>query len=130
MLLEREAAGGPVTVGVRVAGKFGTMCIAQERLTRGQNILAVDHLHVARATTQLRAAGWPEPAISASSLADARKHGRTHVTSDAAAMLAFPHIEVIVEATGFPSAGIRHAMGAIANGKHIVMVNVEADALA
>jgi predicted homoserine dehydrogenase-like protein len=130
MLLEREAAGRPVKVGVIGAGKFGTMFLAQARLTRGMHILAVADLDVARATKQLRAAGWPAPAISASSLADARKLGRTHVTSDAAALLAFPEIEVIVEATGVPSEGIRHAMGAIANGKHIVMVNVEADALA
>src|SRR5450432_2666446 len=39
-------------------------------------------------------------------------------------------IEVIVEATGNPAAGIRHARAAIAAGKHIVMVNVEADVLA
>src|SRR5262249_59994877 len=39
-------------------------------------------------------------------------------------------IEVLIEATGVPEAGIRHALAAIAHGKHIVMVNVEADALA
>ena len=37
---------------------------------------------------------------------------------------------MIVEATGIPEAGIAHALEAIAHGKHIVMVNVEADALA
>ena len=37
---------------------------------------------------------------------------------------------MIVEATGVPQAGIAHALKAIAHGKHIVMVNVEADALA
>jgi predicted homoserine dehydrogenase-like protein len=37
---------------------------------------------------------------------------------------------MIVEATGVPPAGIHHALSAIAHGKHIVMVNVEADALA
>jgi predicted homoserine dehydrogenase-like protein len=35
-----------------------------------------------------------------------------------------------VEATGIPEAGIVHAIKAIEHGKHIVMVNVEADALA
>ena len=40
------------------------------------------------------------------------------------------NIEVIVEATGNPAVGIRHARAAIAAGKHIVMVNVEADVLA
>ena len=37
---------------------------------------------------------------------------------------------MIVEATGIPEAGIAHALKAIEHGKHIVMVNVEADALA
>ena len=39
-------------------------------------------------------------------------------------------VEVVIEATGDPVAGIAHALEAIEAGKHIVMVNVEADALA
>ena len=130
MLLEREAAGRPVTVGVIGAGKFGTMFLAQARTTRGMHVVAVADLDVGRASKQLRDAGWAQAAISAASLADACKARRTHVTPDAAALIGCPEIEVIVEATGIPAAGIRHALGAIANGKHVVMVNVEADALA
>ncbi len=130
MLLEREAAGRPVTVGLIGAGKFGTMFLAQARLTRGLHVVGVADLDVARARSQLRTAGWGEQAISASSLGEAHKTGRTHVSADAEAMIAFPDIEVIVEATGLPPAGIRHALRAIHHGKHIVMVNVEADALA
>jgi predicted homoserine dehydrogenase-like protein len=130
MLLKREAAGRPVTVGVIGAGKFGTMFLAQARSTRGMHVVAVADLDVARAKKQLRTAGWAEGAISAASLAEACKARRTHVTPDAAALIGCPEIEVVVEATGIPAAGIRHALGAIANGKHVVMVNVEADALA
>ena len=39
-------------------------------------------------------------------------------------------MDVVVEATGNPAVGIRHARAAIAAGKHVVMVNVEADVLA
>ena len=46
------------------------------------------------------------------------------------AVIAHPEIEVVIEATGDPATGIRLAQAAIAHGKHIVMVNVEADALA
>ena len=49
---------------------------------------------------------------------------------DAQAMLARDDVDVTVEATGNPAAGIRHARAAFANGKHVVMVNVEADVLA
>ena len=45
-------------------------------------------------------------------------------------MLRAADIEVVVEATGHAPAGIAHARRAIAEGKHIVMVNVEADVLA
>jgi predicted homoserine dehydrogenase-like protein len=130
MLLEREAAGRPVTVGLIGAGKFGTMFLAQARLTRGLHVVAVADLDIARARRELRTAGWNDEAISASSLGDALARRSTYVTDDAEAVIACPEIDVIVEATGVPAAGIRHAFRAIDHGKHIVMVNVEADALA
>jgi predicted homoserine dehydrogenase-like protein len=129
-LLEREAAGKPVTVGVVGAGKFGTMFLSQARLTRGMHIVAVADLLVDRARNQLKTAGWPDASYAAASLADAHAKRATFVTDDAMAMIADPRIEVIVEATGIPGAGIAHCLKAIENGKHIVMVNVEADAVA
>src|SRR5437899_674021 len=129
-LLERQAAGRPVTVGLIGAGKFGTMFVSQVRLTDGMHLVAMADLDVSRARCQLRTAGWNDEAISAPSLGNALARGMTHVTEDAEALIACPEIEVIVEATGVPAAGIRHALSAIAHGKHIVMVNVEADALA
>ncbi len=129
MLLEREAAGRPVTVGLIGVGKFGTMFLAQARLTRGMRVVAVADLDPARAARHMRTAGWPEEVFAAASLGEALTSGRTHVTPDTDAVIAFPGIDVIVEATGVPAAGIRHALGAISHGKHIVMVNVEADAL-
>jgi predicted homoserine dehydrogenase-like protein len=129
-LLERESAGTPVTVGLIGAGKFGTMFLAQARLTRGMHVVGVADLDVARARSQLRTAGWPDEACAAGSLADAHKKRTTLVTDDATTLIADPQVEVIVEATGVPGAGIHHALAAIANGKHIVMVNVEADAVA
>src|SRR6188474_3223970 len=129
-LLERETAGRPVTVAVIGAGKFGTMFLSQARLTQGMHVVAVADLDVGRARSQLKTAGWPDETYAAPSLADAHKKRTTFVTDDAEALIACPGVEVIVEATGVPQAGIAHAMRAIAHGKHIVMVNVEADALA
>jgi predicted homoserine dehydrogenase-like protein len=129
-LIEREAAGRPVTVGVIGAGKFGTMFLAQARLTRGVHIAGVADLDVGRARKQLRTADWPDAAWAALTLDDAHKQRTTFVTDDAFALIDEPRIEVIVDATGEPGAGIVHALRTIANRKHIVMVNVEADALA
>jgi predicted homoserine dehydrogenase-like protein len=130
LLLEREAAGRPVTVGLIGAGKFGAMFLAQARLMQGLHVVAVADLDVARARRQLASVGWPAEQFAACSLGDAAKSRSTHVTADTEALLAFPGIEVVVEATGIPEAGIAHALKAIEHGKHIVMVNVEADALA
>jgi len=119
-----------VTVAVVGAGKFGTMFLSQARLTQGMHVVAVADLDGGRARSQLKTAGWPDESYAASSRADAHKRRTTFVTDDAEALIADPQIEVIVEATGVPGAGIRHALKAIAHGKHIVMVNVEADAVA
>lgn len=129
-LTEREVAGRPVTVGVIGAGKFGTMFLSQARLTTGMHIVAVADLDVARARSQLNSAGWPAELYAAPSLDDAHKRRTTLVTDNADSLIADPRIEVIVEATGVPGAGIHHALQAIERGKHIVMVNVEADAVA
>ena len=86
-LLEREAAGKPVTVGVIGAGKFGTMFLSQARLTKGLHIVAVADLDVARARSQLATAGWPSAAYEASSFDDAHKTRATFVTADAMAMI-------------------------------------------
>jgi len=129
-LREREAAGHPVTVGVIGAGKFGAMFLAQARLTTGMHIVGVADLNVDRARRQLDTVGWPQASYAARSLDDAHAKRATLVTDDAMALITDPRIEVIVEATGIPGAGIAHALAAIAQGKHIVMVNVEADAVA
>jgi predicted homoserine dehydrogenase-like protein len=129
-LLARESAGRPVRVGLIGAGKFGTMFLSQVRLTPGLHLVGLADLDVTRARNQLRSAGWPDEASAVNSLDDALKSRCTLVTDDAHSLIACPEIDVVVEATGDPKTGIRLARETIAHGKHIVMVNVEADALA
>jgi len=130
MLLAREAEGRPVTVGLIGAGKFGTMFLTQALRTAGLHVAAVADLDIARARSQLSLAGWPAEQYAAAGLDDALRTRATFVTDDAPKMITHPGIDVIVEATGVPGAGIAHALRSIEHGKHIVMVNVEADALA
>ena len=130
LLRERASAGRPVTVGLIGAGKFGTMFMSQVRVTPGMQLVAVADLSVDRARSQLAAAGWRSEQYAAASLDPSARTGGTAVTDDADAMIRHPAIEVVVEATGDPRTGIGFCLAAIAAGKHIVMVNVEADALA
>jgi predicted homoserine dehydrogenase-like protein len=130
MLLERKVAGRPVTVGIIGAGKFGTMFLSQARLTDGMHVVAVADINTARAHSQLKTACWPAEQYAAKSLDEALKNRSTMITDNGDSLVTHPGIEVIIEATGDPGAGIRFALKAIENGKHIVMVNVEADAVA
>jgi predicted homoserine dehydrogenase-like protein len=130
LLCERAATGKPLRVGLIGAGKFGTMFLAQALRTPGLHLLGVADLAPARAKENLARVGWPAERIAAASLGEAVDHGTTWVGDDARALIAHPALEVAIDATGHPPAGIAHALAAIANGKHIVMVNVEADVLA
>ncbi|MGH6948343.1 MAG: NAD(P)H-dependent oxidoreductase [Kiloniellales bacterium] len=130
LLLERAAGGRPLRVGLIGAGKFGSMFLAQARLTPGLQLLGVADLSPERAKESLKRVGWPAEQIAARSLDEAADQGTTWVGEDAQALLAQGALDVAIDATGHPAAGITHALAAIANGKHIVMVNVEADVLA
>ncbi|MCX5732901.1 MAG: SAF domain-containing protein [candidate division NC10 bacterium] len=129
LLQERVIARGPIRIGLIGAGKFGTMFLAQARLTPGMQILGIADLNVERARQAGRGTGWPAEQFAAPSFAEALKSGGTHLTDDAMALIAADGLDVVIEAPGIPSAGTRHALAAIAHGRHIIMVCVEADVL-
>ena len=114
-LLRRAEEKRPIRVGLIGAGKFGTMFLAQARLTPGIQILGVADLNVGRARDAFQRAGWPAEQVAASSLAAALKSGGTHITDDAMALISADGLDVVVEATGVPQAGIKHALAAIAH---------------
>ena len=130
LLSERAAKGRPVRVGLIGAGKFGAMFLAQARQTPGIHVVGIADLSVPRARESLARAGWPEQQVSAASFADALSDGTVHLTEDAKSLIAADGVEVVIDATGDPAAGIRHALLCCAHKRHVVMVNVEADALA
>ena len=130
MLLQRAVAGKPLRVALIGAGKFGSMYLAQAKHTPGIHIVAIADLAPDRARASLARVGWPATKITARSLAESARNGTTCITDDAHAVIASPEVEIVIDATGHPAAGIRHALACCIHGKHIVMVNVEADALA
>ncbi len=130
LLRQRETDGRPVTAGLIGAGKFGAMFLAQARSTPGLHVLGIADLDLDRARLCLALAGWPEEQVAAASFDEARTCGTTHLCEDAEALIETGGLEVVIDATGDPAAGIRHALAACANRRHMVMVNVEADALA
>lgn len=106
----------PVGVALIGAGKFGAMFLNRARHTPGMRLIGIADLNVDRARRTMAQAGWD--------------HADTPVTDDAADLIARDGVDIVVEATGHPAAGLRHARTAVREGRHLIMVNVEADVLA
>jgi predicted homoserine dehydrogenase-like protein len=126
----RAQAGKPVRVGLIGAGKFGSMYLSQAPRTPGIHLVGVADLSPDRARAALQRVGWTPDRYSASSWNEALRNGSTFITDDADAMIASNHVDIVIDATGSPAAGIHHALLCCKHHKHIVMVNVEADVLA
>jgi predicted homoserine dehydrogenase-like protein len=129
-LKQRASDNNPVRVAIIGAGKFGSMYLSQAPRTPGIHLVAVVDLSPSRAKESLTRVGWEESRFSATSLQDAAKSGATFVTDDAEKMISSDYIDIVIDSTGSPAAGIRHALLCIEHRKHIIMVNVEADVLA
>ena len=128
MLGRRAEDGRPVRVGLIGAGKFGTMYLSQAARTPGIHVMAIADLDPERARAACARVGGLDP--SAATVDAALSQGNTHLTDNSMALVAAGGIDVVIDATGSPAAGIAHALAACEHGKHIVMVNVEADVLA
>ncbi len=118
-LLQRETDSNPVRVGLIGAGKFGSMFLAQVPTTPGLVVTTIADLDPAQAMLRCREVGWDDARVASTEFVD-----------DAEVMIRGDQVDVVVEATGHPAAGIKHALLCAEHGKHVVMVNVEADVLA
>jgi predicted homoserine dehydrogenase-like protein len=114
-LLERK--DNPLRIGLIGAGKFAAMYLAQVPKTPGIRLVSIADLMPANAKTNLERVGWPAELIQ-----------KTPIHDDWLKVVTDPQIDIVIEATGNPIAAVEHALAAFKNGKHVVMVTVEADA--
>ena len=118
-ILKRIDNDNPVKVALIGAGKFGSMFLSQVPTTPGLEVAVIADLKPENAIKACKNVGWSDDLIS-----------KTKFVDEAIQAIKLSEVDVVVEATGFPAAGIEHARQAFQNGKHIIMVNVEADVLA
>ena len=98
-------------------------------MTPGMQIVGIADSSVAGARQSCLNAGWTAERIGATSLTEALRTGASNLTDDIEGLVASGVLEVLVEATGDPAAGIMAFWG-MRQGLHLIMVNVEADAVA
>ena len=130
-LKSRAETHGPITIGLAGAGQMGTDIVVQVGLMPGLRIGAVSEIRMQNAFDAIvmsgRDAGDIVRASSASDIDRAVETNRIAVTEDYKALCSAGHIDVVIDATGNPNVGTLVALEAMKNGKHVVMLNVEAD---
>jgi predicted homoserine dehydrogenase-like protein len=129
-LRKRAAENRPVRVGLVGAGEMGTDIVTQIGLMPGIAIAAIADLRAERAREAFAIAGTPDAAAFCEDARGVERligDGKAAIVPDAALVTGCDLVDVVIDATGSPNAGARLATQTIAAGKHIVMMNVEAD---
>jgi len=131
-LKKREAEGRPIQVGIIGAGYMGRgMALTIEKSIPGMRVAAIYNRTPEKAKFALEQCGVNDIS-EASSVADieaAVEKGRYVYTGDADLLSKAGNIDAIVEATGEVEFGAKVVLDAIANGKHVILMNAELDAV-
>ncbi len=130
-LQARAEAGRPVTIGLAGCGQMGTDIVVQLNRMPGLRLGAVAEMRPPQARAAAGLAGFAEDdtvyADNARAIDSAIERGKIAITSSPAELARSGLVDVVIDATGNPDIGTAFALDAIANGKHVVMLNVEAD---
>ncbi len=130
-LLDLEAKGTPVTIGLIGVGQMGQEILCQVQLMKGVRIPVVVELSFERAEVACQMARIPADRLArAESVAAAQAaidSGRIALVTDWRFVPQLKGIQVVVDATGSPDLGVEIALESIQAKKHIVMMNVECD---
>lgn len=133
--LERlRDTGKPVRLGIIGSGEMGTDLVTQVALMDGIEIAAIAtrRPHTAMNAMDIaygigQGAGHASEVQTRSSMSAAIDMGRIAVTADTELMVTAPEVDVIIDATGKPGVGADFDLLGMEHGKHLVMMNVEAD---
>ncbi|WP_127597003.1 NAD(P)H-dependent oxidoreductase [Nitratireductor alexandrii] len=129
-LARRADEGRPVRVGVIGSGEMGTDLVTQAMLMRGIEVCAISTRRPHTARDAIRIAYGDEAmareAGTASAATAAIEAGRIAITSNEL-LVTNPLVDVVIDATGKPGVAADFDLMAMEHGKHVVMMNVEAD---
>lgn len=130
-LAAREAQGNPIRIGLIGAGEMGTDIVARANMMPGISVAAIADIRVENAINAVDIAyqesGQARIAESGDALNACIEQGKVGVMEDANLLLESGLLDVVIEATGLPGIGAELGIKAMEQGKHLVMMNVEAD---
>ncbi len=130
-LAARGETGKPIRIGLVGAGEMGTDIVSRVAHMQGIAIGAISELKPGAARRSVEIAYGNDVNVADVSTADAAnaamEQGKIALTDNVHALLEAGLIDVVVDATGIPSVGAEIGLAAMERGKHLVMMNVEAD---
>lgn len=130
-LATRADSGKPIRIGLVGAGEMGTDIVSRVAHMRGIEIGAISELKEGAAAKSVEIAYGNADRVQEVSTADganaAMEQGKVAVTNNVNALLEAGLIDVVIDATGIPAVGAEIGLQAMERGKHLVMMNVEAD---
>ena len=127
----RADTGRPVRIGLIGCGEMGTDIVTQVTRMRGIEVTAIADTLPERARQAIATAGRDtESAAEAGdpdAVLEAIEAGRTAIVADPLLAATSDLVDVVIDATGKPAVGAEIGLAAMEHGKHLVMMNVEAD---
>ena len=127
----RAETGKPIRIGLIGCGEMGTDVIARVAHMKGIEVAAVSERSPGRAGKALEIAFGSDEMGSTvgneSTMTKAIEFGKIAIAENNLLITENPLIDVVIDATGIPSAGAEIGLHAMEHGKHLTMMNVEAD---
>ncbi len=126
----RQRRGKPVRIGLVGCGQMGTDILVQTSLMQGIVVAAVAATRPENVVAAVRVGGThhkPQIVTTITEASNAIRRGDLAAMTGIDMLCRIPEVDVVIDATGRPNAGAEVASSAIAAGKHMVMMNVEAD---
>jgi predicted homoserine dehydrogenase-like protein len=126
----RHKRGRPVRIGLVGCGQMGTDILVQTGLMQGIMVVACCATRPENVAAAVAMGGTAHRPRIVDSVAEARqaiRRGELAALVGIDMLCRIPEVDVVIDATGRPSAGAEVALAAIRAGKHMVMMNVEAD---
>ncbi len=130
-LATRAETGKPIRIGVIGSGEMGTDLVTQCMLMPGLELAAIatrrPHTAMAAMTIAYGDDSHGREVSTRSQMSAVLDMGKTAITDNPELLVTAPEIDVVIDATGKPGVAADYVLMAMEHGKHVVMMNVEAD---
>ena len=130
-LAKREEEGKIIRAGIVGAGQMGRGMVTQMALMKGIMPAIVSDIKFENVINAFHYAGISDDEIAvAKTLEEANRYmeqGKYVATENADFISAANLVEVAIDVTGVPEVGVKIAIDAMNNHKHVVMMDVETD---